>query len=321
MSEATPSISVCLLTYNHVAILSDTIQSVLSQTFQDFELILSDDCSSDGTWELLNEFARKDARVRPLRTPRNLGMPGNSNFAVSHARAPYIALLHHDDLYAPNLLAAWYEVAERHPEVGFVSNSYANYQSDVIHGEDFAERNDGVRMLEQRLFARFDSPFRGTALIRRSAWDAVGGMRERFGLIADVDLWMRLARHYAIGYVREPVITVRQRRPEDYPDSYVVWTWPRQRVIYEIHGVNRREYFGGSSLRARLDRQRFRLKVSADIGYWICYALIKRRWEMLASSGEVENEFELPPERWLRRGLAGLAQRRRFRAGTTGPRR
>ena len=304
MPEVSPKISVCLLTYNHVAILSDTIRSVLAQDFQDFELILSDDCSSDGTWELLNEFARQDARVRALRTPHNLGMAGNANFAVARARAPYIALLHHDDLYAPNLLSAWLGVAERHPDVGFVSNRYANYQSDAIHGEDFAERSDGVRVLERRLLPRWDSPFRGTALIRRSCWDAVRGMRERFGLLADVDLWMRLARHYAVGYVREPVITVRQRRPEDYPDAYVYWTWPRQRITYDLHGVNRFEHFGRSSLRARANLAVFRVRVNASILYWLAYALLKRRWDMLATSGLVDNEYELWPVRLLRQVLA-----------------
>lgn len=306
MPEASPKISVCLLTYNHVATLPETIRSVLAQTFQDFELILSDDCSTDGTWELLNAFAREDARVRPLRTPRNLGMPGNANYAVKHARAPFIALLHHDDLYSPNLLAAWLDVAERHPDVGFVSNRYANYRSETIHGEDYPERNDGVRVLERRLLRRWDSPFRGTALVRTSAYLAIGGMRERFGLVADVDLWMRLARHYAVGYVHEPVVTVRQCRPEDYPDAYVHWGWPRLRITYDLHGLNRLEHYGKTGLRARADQAMFRARVSGNIMYWLTYAVVKRRWDILASSAEIDNEYELWPERLLRRGLAKL---------------
>jgi glycosyltransferase involved in cell wall biosynthesis len=306
MIERIPTISVCLLTYNHLAIVRATIESVLAQTFGDFELILSDDCSTDDTWLLLQELAARDSRIKPVRTPRNLGMAGNANFAAAQARADFIALLHHDDLYAPSLLQAWLDVIVRHPDMGFVSNCYGNYQSDVLHGEDFPERSDGVRMLEQRLLRRWDSPFRGTALVRRSCWEAVGGMRERFGLLADVDLWMRLAGRWSVGYVNEPVITVRQQRPADYPSSYVSWSWPRLRLTFDVHGVNHLEHYGLESGRARLQWLYFRARVSASIAYWLAYALAKRRWDMLATSDEVTNHYELPPETWLRRGLARI---------------
>jgi glycosyltransferase involved in cell wall biosynthesis len=304
MTARAPRISVCLLTYNHSAIVRDTIESVLGQTFRDFELILSDDCSTDDTWLLLQQLAERDSRIRVVRTPRNLGMPGNANFAVAHARGEHVALLHHDDLYAPKLLQAWLDVIDRHPDMGFVSNCYGNYQSDVLHGEGFPERSDGVRLLEQRLLKRWDSPFRGTALIRRSCWDAVGGMRERFGLLADVDLWMRLAAQWSVGYVNEPVITVRQERPADYPSSYVDWSWPRLRLTFDVHGVNRLEHYGLESQKARASWLYFRARVSAHTAYWLVYAVAKQRWDMLATSEQVANAYELPVERWLRLGLA-----------------
>lgn len=307
----TPKISVCLLAYNHAAILRETVTTILAQEFRDFELILSDDCSTDDSWSLCLQLAAADARVRAVRTPHNLGMAGNSNYAVAQARAPFIALLHHDDLYSPRLLAAWLDVIERHPDMGFVSNAYAYHHSELLHDSKFPERSDGVRMLEDRLLPRWDCPFRGTALIRRSCWDELGGMRTRFGMLADVDLWMRLAARWSVGYVREPVVTVRHAWPEEYPSAYKSWSWPRMRIAYDIHGINRLEHYGRNTLRDRLRYEVFRARVSANISFWLAYAVAKRRWDMLETSSEVDNEYELLLGKLLRRALARAAQGRR----------
>ena len=89
MSEgAGESISACLLTFNHVNIVGSTLDTVLAQSVRGFELIVSDDGSTDGTWELVRERARVDRRIRALRTPRNLGMAANANFAVCHSTRP-----------------------------------------------------------------------------------------------------------------------------------------------------------------------------------------------------------------------------------------
>ena len=85
------------------------------QTIEDFEVIVSDDRSTDGTWEHILDLAEKDSRIRPIRTSSNIGMAGNANYAVSHSSQSYIALLHHDDLCRKDLLEKWVEVIQRHP--------------------------------------------------------------------------------------------------------------------------------------------------------------------------------------------------------------
>lgn len=83
MSDLGNQVSVCLLTYNHAHLLESTLASIQQQTLTGYEIIVSDDCSTDGTWSLLQRLAAVDPRIRPLRTPTNLGMPGNANFAVA----------------------------------------------------------------------------------------------------------------------------------------------------------------------------------------------------------------------------------------------
>ncbi len=123
-------ISVCLLTYNHVDVIESSLRTILDQTITGYEVIVSDDCSTDGTWEQILALAATDARIKPVRTPHNMGMPGNANFAVAQSDRPYIALLHHDDLYRKDLLEKWAGVLDRHADAAFVFNPYGVFESD-----------------------------------------------------------------------------------------------------------------------------------------------------------------------------------------------
>lgn len=289
-------ISVCLLTYNHVEVIESTLKTILSQTIDGYEVIVSDDCSTDGTWELVLELATTDVRIRPVRTPHNMGMPGNANFAVAQSHRTYIALLHHDDLYRPDLLEKWVDVLERHPDVAFVFNPYGVYQSNFVYREAMpGECIDGRWLLAEYLLPRWGCVVRGTAMIRRMAWDEVGGMREQFGLLSDVDLWMRLAMRWPVGYVSEPVIAVRHQRPSYYPDIYTgkEWNWVRQRYLYEIHADNRLAYYDLSTTAGRLGWWGFRLKLSLETAKWLTYAIVRKKTGMLLSSNESVTQYDL----------------------------
>ena len=288
-------ISVCLLTYNHVDVAESTIRSILNQTATGYEVIVSDDCSTDGTWERVQMLAAEDARIRPVRTPHNMGMAGNANHAVAQTDRPYIALLHHDDLYRKDLLEKWAGVLERHSATAFVFNPYGVFESDFVYQESMpGECIDGKWLLNRYLFARWGCVVRGTAMIRRSAWQQVGGMREQFGLLADIDLWMRMAMRWPVGYVPEPVITIRQQRPSYYPDMYKHegWSWERQRYLYEIHATNRLEYYDLNTITDRLRWWRFRLNLSLTTAKWLSYAVLRKKWSMIESSRQSETTYD-----------------------------
>jgi glycosyltransferase involved in cell wall biosynthesis len=295
-----PAVSVCVLVYNHANLIESTLDTILEQTLQDYEIVVSDDCSTDGTWEVLQRIQAANPRVRAIRTPHNMGMAGNSNFAAAATTGKYIALLHHDDLYRNDLLERWMDVLEQNPDAGFAFNEYRLENSDVDLSEPIpGGRVDGRWLLEEFLFPRWGCPVRGTAMIRRSAWEAVGGMREQFGLLADIDLWMRLAMDGAVGYVPEPLITVRHARPDSYPDIYkeTHWSWPRLVYLYMIHGRNREAYFARQPGGRPLAWWWFRWRLSAETAKWICYAALRRKPQMLASCGESRTPYDMS---WLR---------------------
>lgn len=299
-------ISVCLLTYNHVDVIESTLRSILDQSIAGYEVIVSDDCSTDGTWERILELAAEDARLKPVRTPHNMGMPGNANFAVARSARPYIALLHHDDLYRSDLLEKWAGVLDRYPDAAFVFNPYGVFESDFIYEESLpGSCIDGKWLLEEYLFARWGCLVRGTAMIRRAAWIQTGGMREQFGLLADIDMWMRLAMRGPVGYVPEPVITVRHQRPSYYPDIYSgsTWSWRRQRFLYEIHASNRLDYLNLNTIGGRLQWWGFRLRLSLETAKWLTYAVVRNKREMVVSSYESVTKYDLWPLRVLRDSL------------------
>ena len=194
------NVSVCLLTYNHVDVIESTLRTVLDQTIDGYEVIVSDDCSTDGTWERIVQLAVNDARIRAIRTPHNMGMPGNANFAVAQAHRSYVALLHHDDLYRADLLEKWASALERYPNATFVFNCYGTFGSDLVQGERMpGTLLDGAWFLKKHLFANWGCTIRGTAMIRREAWKRMGGMREQFELLADVDLCDALSERVMCG--------------------------------------------------------------------------------------------------------------------------
>lgn len=309
LRELGSQISVCLLTYNHVDVIESTLQTILKQTLTGYEVIVSDDCSTDGTWERVCAMAEENPGIRTIRTPRNLGMPGNANFAVPHSTRPYIALLHHDDLYRADLLERWVGVMVRHEDVGFVFNPYGIPDSDLVHKHPLhpfaGERLDGLRFLETVLLPHWGCYVRGTAMIRRRWWVALAGMRERFGPLADVDFWMRLAAVTAVGYVSEPVITTRHARPSYYPDIYQAkgWSWIRQRYLYEIHAANWQAYCATRGFSGHIKWWLFRFRLSVETAKWLAYAAVRKRFEMIAESGESNTPYD---QWWLRVFRAGL---------------
>jgi glycosyltransferase involved in cell wall biosynthesis len=119
--EQAPLVSVVLATYNSdERYLITAVESILQQTYRDLELILIDDASTDGTWELLEQLARGDHRIRLLRNERNLRQGLSFNRAILAARGHYIAIMDHDDICALERIEKQVAYLEEHPEVGVV---------------------------------------------------------------------------------------------------------------------------------------------------------------------------------------------------------
>jgi hypothetical protein len=137
-------------------------------------------------------------------------------------------------------------------------------------------------------------------------------MREEFGLLADIDLWMRLSRSKSVGYIAEPVIIIRQDRPKYYPEIYsgYTWSWKRQLFLYNLHGKNREEYYSGIMLGFEMLRYRFR--VTMETIKWLGYAVVRNKPEMLLHSSDGACIYDLPIIgfiRWILKSVIVMAGR------------
>src|SRR2546423_2625235 len=112
-----PLISIGMPVYNGAQFISQALDSLLKQTFADFEIIICDNASTDGTEEICSEYARRDQRIRYYRNPINLGLAGNCRRVLEVARGKYFKYAAHDDLCAPRLLERCVEVLENKPDV------------------------------------------------------------------------------------------------------------------------------------------------------------------------------------------------------------
>lgn len=130
---ASPKVSIILPVYNAAATLRDTLNSIQQQTFQEYELIIVDDGSSDDTYQIAQQFQANDLRIQIIRQ-HNQGVVAASNRALSVARAPYVARMDADDLMYPQRIATQYEYLQQHPAVDLVGCQVKLFPEDQVQG-------------------------------------------------------------------------------------------------------------------------------------------------------------------------------------------
>jgi len=210
-----PKVSVCIPSYNYAHYIAGCIQSVLEQTYRDYELVIVDNRSSDNTVEVVHSF--RDPRIRFFQNERNLGLVPNWNRCVSLASGEYIAVLPADDAFLPRMLERSVAMLDAHPNLGFTYSSY--YMTDelgkvvqtkrqwdqdrVMTGEDAVRTN--------LINANFAIPV--TVLMRRDCYGATGGYDETYRLIVDWVLYMRAALRHDVGYIAELLAFHRYQQP------------------------------------------------------------------------------------------------------------
>jgi glycosyltransferase involved in cell wall biosynthesis len=115
--SAAPRLTISLPVYNGEEYVAESLEALLGQAFTDFELIISDNASTDSTGDICRRYEKQDSRIRYFRQPRNLGLAPNINFLISEARGELYKEASHDDLYARNLLESCIEALDKYPDV------------------------------------------------------------------------------------------------------------------------------------------------------------------------------------------------------------
>lgn len=232
-TQTAPRISVVMGIYNCAHTLREAIESILQQSCNDWELLLCDDCSTDDTYSIAQEFARDDSRIKLMRNTENMGCNIVLNRCIAAARGSYIAIMDSDDVSLSHRLACEADFLDTHPQYALVACA-ASF---------FDERGDFGILRKKELpgpkdFAYSIPHLHATCMIRRDALTAIGGYGSHPQMTRVEDYYM-LARLYAAGYRGYNLQEVLYRIC-DNAASYKRRTWQnRMNEVYTFNAAHK----------------------------------------------------------------------------------
>jgi glycosyltransferase involved in cell wall biosynthesis len=202
--------------------LGESIESVLAQSFQNFELILIDDVSTDETWAIVQKYAWLDRRIAAMKNNTRLGLVGNFNRCIELAKSRYICVWHQDDLMMPQNIERKVALLEANPRVGFVhSNVLMIDEEKQVLSEhwEIDTRRDYV-VSGQEFFRKMIQPGKNyvccpSVVARRECYQNLGWFRSELYFACDWEMWMRLSLYYDVGCLGEPLIQFRRHKDSE----------------------------------------------------------------------------------------------------------
>jgi glycosyltransferase involved in cell wall biosynthesis len=202
-------VSVLLTCYNHARFLPECLAGVRRQTFRDYELIVLDDGSTDGTREWLAEHA---GEARLVFNEENLGTYATLNVGLGLARGEFVAVLNDDDVWLPEKLSRQVGLMDSHPKVGLVhtDGGFIDGSGGPIEGSplgfEFPRTETGDVLLA---LCAANKIIASAALVRRKCFDELGGFDESYFGSGDWQMWLRIAERYEVGFVPERLTLYR----------------------------------------------------------------------------------------------------------------
>jgi len=250
-----PKVSVLIPTYNYARFLAEAIESVLEQDFQDFELLIADDCSSDHTAEVVRPFCDRDPRVRFAVNPANLGMVNNWNQCLKQAQGEYIKFLFGDDkLIHRQALSKMLALMQQYPTVVLAASARTildEKSNPVDVYRDLADGcHDGRKIITAYLMENGKNLVGEPSAVMFRKTDARRGFDSKYQQITDVEMWIHLLEKGDLAYTREPLCAFRchpeqqterntasgvgRREHAVYFSSYAVQSWLPRKVVFPI---------------------------------------------------------------------------------------
>jgi len=203
-----PKVSVITITYNRAKYLPEAIESVLAQTFTDWELLIIDDCSTDNTREVAEKYTAKDSRIKYFRNDVNLKISKSRNKGLELAQGKYIAMLDSDDIWCDiEKLDRQYNFLENKPEYALIGGGVIVINETGKEIKRYLDPN-GNKDLKKMILAK--NPFAHSSVMysRRIALD-LDGYDVGLPSAEDYDLWLRMGKKHKVANLRDYVLKYR----------------------------------------------------------------------------------------------------------------
>jgi glycosyltransferase involved in cell wall biosynthesis len=233
-----PRVSVILAAYNAERFLAAAIESVLAQTFGDFELVVIDDGSTDSTRPIASAFAARDDRVRVISRP-NTGQVVAAIDGIAASSAPLIARMDADDVCLPHRLERQVAFMDAHPEVVLLGGAYELIDEDDRLLRTMTQPTDDAS-LQRRCLEGTTPICQPLAMFRRDAYDRAGGYDRAFDAAEDLELWLRLGEVGRLACLPDVLLRyrqhagsiseTRQQRQLQHIAAALVDAWKRRRL-------------------------------------------------------------------------------------------
>jgi glycosyltransferase involved in cell wall biosynthesis len=200
-------VSVLLPVFNAEPTLPAAVESILGQSFADFELILIDDGSRDASPDLIRAYARRDARVRAVINPENAGLIRRLNEGLRLAQSPLVARMDSDDEALPERLRVQVDFMERYSDVA-VAGSWVFHMGATLEWDRLVRLPYTGKQIAQTL-PRENCLYHPSVMLRRELVLKSGGYRAEFPHAEDYELWLRLSRHHRLANIPQPLLRYR----------------------------------------------------------------------------------------------------------------
>jgi len=200
-----PRVSVIIPTFNSAEYIEEALESVFEQTFQDFEIIVVDDGSTDETGEVLKKYGD---RIRYIYQENN-GPAGARNRGIRVARGEYIAFLDADDLWVSTKLEKQVDLFRQRKDLGMVTTGACSFDEKGVFGYSADKRETLMAGdIARNIFLRSNigTP---TVMVRKEVFDSIGYFEENIRQSEDDNMWIRIASHYDVELIDEALIKVR----------------------------------------------------------------------------------------------------------------
>ena len=250
----TPKVTVILTSYNHAKYLREAIDSVLNQTYSDFELIIWDDASTDESWEIINSYS--DPRIQAFRNETNK-RGGNIRRALTQGvQGEYIAIHHSDDIWEPQKLEKQTAFLDQNPQIGAVFTNALIINEDGklfrekshFYYDVFKQPNRPRHEWLWHFFYYYNALCHPSLLIRRQCYEDCGSYRSGFAVVPDLDMWVRLCMKYEIYVMPEKLVRFRVRDNElntsgDRPETRARWQFEFLQILGNYRDIRSSEQF------------------------------------------------------------------------------
>jgi len=204
-----PFLSIFSPNYNNEKYIAETIENIINQTYSNFEYIIIDDGSTDSSWEIIQNYAKKDKRLKILRNEKNLGIvkTRNKGFKNRSQKSKYYAINDSDDVSSLNRIKIQISFLEKNQDYGLVGSNalLIDENSNLIGYRRYPLNDNKIR----KNIINFNPFTQSSVMIRTAVIDQVGYYDENWNVCQDYDYWLRIGLNWKLANIDQPLIKYR----------------------------------------------------------------------------------------------------------------